>query len=254
MKFSVSDPCDAPRVLVLQPDRQCGPARFGVWSEEAGVELDVRAADVAEEVPESLDGFDGLIVLGGDMGDADTAEYPWLDDLRDHLRKAEQLGIPTLGICLGAQLLASALGGEVRKGEQGLETGVVRVELEDSAANDRLLRGISRSFYTGAMHEDAITRLPEGATLLATGERYPYQAYRVGSAWGVQFHPEIGPQEYAAWGPAICATTTGFGAVFEATAEEFRRLDPLVEIECRRLADNFFGAVRDAAQASRRKS
>ena len=234
-------------MLVLQPDREGGPARFSSWSEAAGIELDVRNADTASEVPETLEGFDGLIVLGGDMGDGDTAQYPWLEDLRERLREAQDRELPTLGICLGAQLLASALGGEVQLGADGLETGVVRLELEEAAADDPLLNGISEVFYTGAMHNDAITRLPAGATLLATGERYPHQAYRIGSAWGVQFHPEIGPQEYEDWGPAICKERANFEEEFAATAAEFRRIDQLVEIECKRLAQNFFHVVRDAA-------
>lgn len=234
-------------MLVLQPDRDCGPARFSDWSHDAGIDLDVRNADTASEMPDTLEGFDGLIVLGGDMGDGDTAQYPWLEDLRERLREAQDRELPTLGICLGAQLLASALGGEVQLGADGLETGVVRLEMAEAATDDPLLRGISEVFYTGAMHNDAITKLPAGATLLASGERYPHQAYRVGSAWGVQFHPEIGPQEYEDWGPAICKERPNFEEEFAATAEEFRRMDQLVAVECERLAQNFFQVIRGAA-------
>ncbi|MGJ0204384.1 glutamine amidotransferase-related protein [Leucobacter sp. gxy201] len=240
-----------PRVLVLQPDRDCGPARIERWARAAGADLDVRLADIAGAIPETLQGYDGLMVLGGDMGDGDTEAFPWLEDLRARLREARRDRIPALGICLGGQLLASALGGAVRRGAAGIETGVVEITVTEVAAGDPLMRGLPPTFLTGAMHGDAITRLPDDAVLLAAGARYPHQAFRSGSTWGVQFHPEIGLEEYANWRDAVSATMPDFLPEFDGTVAEFARLQDEVGPACERFVTNFLGVVA-APRGSRR--
>jgi GMP synthase (glutamine-hydrolysing) len=242
-EMSAFDAQKGAKILVLQPDRDCGPDRLAGWSASRGIELDVRNADTPAEMPASVQGFDGLIVLGGDMGDGDTDDFPWLEKLRERLREAHEIGLPTLGICLGAQLLASALGGEVRRGENGLETGVVKLLPLDEAEGDDLLVGLTEAFYSGAMHQDAITQLPAGSVLLATGDDYPNQIFRCGSTWGVQFHPEVGPTGYASWEPTDYASDPDVRVEFDATVEEFKRLDSIVEKSSEKLIGNFLGVV-----------
>jgi len=237
-----------PSLLVLQPDSDGGPDRIYGWAAKYRVDLTVRNPAFPAEMSTPVEGFDGFIVLGGEMGDGDTEEYPWLEDVRTRLREANQLGIPTLGVCLGGQLLAAALGGKVLPGDQGFETGVVEFRIQDEGIGDPLLKGVPRVFYSGAMHRDAIVRLPEGSQLLVTGERYPHQAFRCGQSWGVQFHPEVSPQSYARWAEKAELLAPGQEKLFEGTAQEFQCLDVLVEPASERLVSNFFEIVRSAGE------
>lgn len=232
-------------ILVLQPDGNCGPDRISAWAAGHGLALSVHNMAIAAAVPPSLDGYDGLIVLGGDMGDGDTAEYPWLEDIRERMREAHRTDLPTLGVCLGAQLLASALGGEVELGAAGLETGVVGISVTEAGAQDPLMQGLSEVFYSGSMHNDAVVRLPEDAVLLASGDVYPHQAFRSGSTWGVQFHPEVSPASYERWvGLEDHSSTPKLKATFDASVEDFWRRDELVAPECERLISNFLNTVK----------
>jgi GMP synthase-like glutamine amidotransferase len=129
---------------------------------------------------------------------------PWLPHTRRLLAEAVERSLPTLAICLGAQLLALATGGEVERGPAGLEVGLVEIELTEHAADDVLLGPVAarvgRRPAVAHWHQDAITRLPGGAVLVATGSRYPNQAFRVGrAAWGLQYHPEVSVEDWADW-------------------------------------------------------
>jgi GMP synthase-like glutamine amidotransferase len=150
-------------------------------------------------------GYNGLIVLGGSMGALDDEVAPWLPATRRLLADAVRAGVPTLGICLGAQLLATACGGTVERGADGLELGVVPVKPLPEAGSDPFFGGLQRAVAADAWpvlqyHYDAVTRLPPDAELIVTGERYPHQGFRVGAAaWGVQYHPEVSTHLFSEW-------------------------------------------------------
>ena len=133
------------RILVIQPDIMDGPERLLPWLHDGGATIDLVPGTSADTT--SLNGYDALVVLGGSMGDADTVQYPWLDSIRRLLREAHDDYVPTLGICLGSQLLASALGGEVRIGSEGLEAGVVRLVKEEAAEGDPLVGSLPTTFF-----------------------------------------------------------------------------------------------------------
>ena len=97
-------------LLVVQHQRTCPPGRFGDWLTDAGVELDVRRPDTGDSLPIDLSGHDGLLVLGGQMGCRDDEVAPWLPAVRQLITTAAKGATPTLGICLGHQMLALALG------------------------------------------------------------------------------------------------------------------------------------------------
>lgn len=235
----------SPKILVLEPDRSCPPDRLDGWATETGVTLDVRHPDDPTEMPESIRDYDALIVLGGEMGDGDTAAHPWLEGVREALREAREQDMPTLGICLGSQLLASALGGEVRRGDAGLETGVVSVQLTESAQTDPVMAGLPGEAFFGAWHQDAITRLPNDGVLLATSSRYPTQAFRIGRSWGVQFHPEVSPATYSKWVEASHTSDPEQARQFQADVADMQARDGIVEPLSETLVTNFLKLVRE---------
>ncbi len=163
-------------------------------------------AYAADDPPARLDAFDALIVLGGAMNPDEDATYPWLGRVRDALREAVDLGLPVLGICLGAQLLAQALGGEAPAGER--ELGWHGVELEPAAADDPLFADVPTPFTTLHWHRYSCEP-PAGAVPLARTWS-ALQAFRIGErSWGVQFHGEVGGELAELWAraaaPARCA-------------------------------------------------
>jgi GMP synthase (glutamine-hydrolysing) len=133
---------------------------------------------------------DALVVLGGGMGANEQDRLPHLRDEIRLLRRCVEEGRPVLGICLGSQLLAAALGGTVARAAAP-EIGFYRVRLAPAARDDALFAGVEESFVAFHWHNDAFT-LPGGAVPLAGSTMTPLQAYRFGErAWGIQFHLEI---------------------------------------------------------------
>jgi GMP synthase (glutamine-hydrolysing) len=140
---------------------------------------------------------DALVVLGGGMGVYEQDRYPYLGEEIRLLRRCVERERPVLGICLGSQLLAKALGGEVAKAPRK-EIGFYRVRLAGPAAEDPLFAGTPESFVAFHWHGDAFT-LPKGAVPLASSTLTPLQAFRFGPrAWGVQFHLETDEEVLAA--------------------------------------------------------
>jgi GMP synthase-like glutamine amidotransferase len=201
----------AGRLLVVVHEDDAGPGRLAAHLPE----LDVRRPQAGEPLPVDLTGVAGLLVLGGAMGARDDDAAPWLPATRRLLAEGVERGLPTLGICLGAQLLAAATGGRVERGHAGLEVGLVPIRFLPEAADDALLGPVAAAgaarVAVPQWHQDAVTVLPPGAVLLASGDRYPHQAFRLGPcAWGLQYHPEVTLADFGEW------MRSGHGAVREA--------------------------------------
>jgi GMP synthase (glutamine-hydrolysing) len=146
----------------------------------------------------ALDDISGLIVFGGEMNVDEVDRHPFLLTERRLMRRAVDSGLPVLGICLGAQMLARALDAPVSRAPVR-ELGFKKVTLTGVGQRDRLLG----AFHTGdcvfQWHEDTF-ELPAGADLLAVGDDVHNQAFRYGAnAWGVQFHFEIDQEGVEAW-------------------------------------------------------
>ncbi len=179
------------KLLVVEHEADAGLGLLGERLGELGVEMVTVGPDAGLPIPESLDGYDGLIVLGGTMGPTDDEDAPWLPATRKLLANAVEDEVPTLGICLGAQMLAAATGGHVRKIPEAPEVGVHSVQLNAAAAEDPLFSGFKEDLPVVQWHWLEADQLPAGAQLLGSSEVCQNQAFRVGScAWGVQFHPE----------------------------------------------------------------
>lgn len=170
------------------------------------------------------DDISGLIVLGGAMGANDDDKHPFLADLKVLIRQVVMAGIPYLGICLGGQLLASALGAQVVS-NRWEELGSLTVRLTKDGRNDQLFANLEHEFTTFQWHHDSFD-LPEGAVLLATSAACPHQAFKVGNnAWGLQFHPEVTEQiirDWCAWDPATACKTETLVATFLDQADDYR--------------------------------
>ena len=164
----------------------------------AGMDLvTANMTDPTVELP-PLDDVAGVITFGGTVNVDQVDEYPQLGTVRQYTREAVDRGVPYLGICLGSQILARALGTEVVKGPVK-EVGFEPVRLTPDAKDDALLSFLEPEEPVMQWHEDTYA-LPEDATLLITGDRIPVQAFRVGeTAWGVQFHLEVEAWELAWW-------------------------------------------------------
>lgn len=185
-------------VVAIEHAPQCSLDRFADWLKDA--EVTVVRPYAGDDVPVAA-AVHGLVVLGGPMSADEDDINPWLPAVRRLLADTVAAEVPTLGICLGAQLLALACGGRVEKWAQpGREAGVVDVRFQPAARDDPLLAGLPNPYPAPSMHRDAVSRLPDDATWLASSTMYPYQAFRVGrAAWGLQFHPEVSRDGIRTW-------------------------------------------------------
>jgi GMP synthase (glutamine-hydrolysing) len=185
------------RLLVVQHEPSSPPGLLATAAAATGVELQVVEAP-GEPVPVTLDGADGLVVLGGVMDADETDDYPHLARTMDLLADAAARSAPALGICLGAQLAAAALGGRAYPGPAGEELGWTKVELTEAGRSDPVLGALQEPVELFEWHHDTFDP-PPGATVLAGGAVYPSQAFRLGSVVAVQFHPEVDGPMLTAW-------------------------------------------------------
>ncbi|MER5324348.1 type 1 glutamine amidotransferase [Streptosporangium roseum] len=232
------------RITVVEHGADAGLGFFAEWLAAAGVGCDVVRPYLGEPVPERAD--DGLIVLGGEAAAWEDERYPWLPATRDLIRTSVEGGVPTLGICLGAQLMTLACGGSVERGEHGLEVGAREIVPLPEAGADPLFAGLGPAPAV-QYHGDAMTRLPEGAVRLATGDPYPNQAYRLGDkAWAVQFHPEAGAEIFAGWAGDSADHLTALGYSAEELDVQVKEAEERLVGTWRPLAERFAAVVRSA--------
>jgi GMP synthase-like glutamine amidotransferase len=157
----------------------------------AGVVVETREVFAGDSIPTGIADFEGLVVMGGPMSATSDEGFPTRAAEIGVLADALGAGVPILGVCLGAQLLAAAAGGMVIAGTAGQEIGWGDVDLSAAASEDPLLGGLPNRLTVLHWHGDTF-ELPVGATHLASSSRYPNQAFRVGErAWGFQFHVEV---------------------------------------------------------------
>jgi len=174
-----------PKILIVLHQELSSAGRVGQVLVQSGFELDIRRPPLGDNLPHTLDGHAGAVVFGGPMSANDTDEFV--------RRETDWLSVPLaedrpfLGICLGAQMLVNHLGGSVRGHDDGLvEIGWYPVR--PTPAGQALLHWPEMVYQ---FHREGFS-LPSGATLLATAETYPNQAFRYGdNAWGIQFHAEL---------------------------------------------------------------
>jgi len=186
------------RILVVEHEPQCPPAHVGTWLTDAGAELDVCRPWAGDVLP-GLEAYDGFVVLGGSMGADDDDTCVWLGPVKQLVREAVDRELPTWGICLGHQLMASALGGTVERNPLGQQVGVLDVGWLPEAADDPLV-GVLGPVRGIQWNDDVVTVLPDGAVALARTPAGELQVARFGpAAWGVQHHPEADEPILRSW-------------------------------------------------------
>jgi GMP synthase-like glutamine amidotransferase len=231
-------------VLVIEPEASDPIGPLGDWLTAAGLELDVIRPQAGDQLPTDLDEVDGLIVLGGSMGAADDAVYPYLSDIRRLLAEAVAREVPTLGICLGAQLLALATGGTVGRNPDGPEYGAGLIAKRANAATDPLFGPIPITPDVIQWHVDAVLDLPPGAIQLASSPVCVNEVFRLGRlAWGIQFHIETTPTLLRAWAEEDAAIMADYD--LEAILDRAAQVDPDAVEVWQPLAQRFAAIVGD---------
>ena len=220
--------------LVIENDPTDPLGRLAEWFAEAELPLTVLRPHAGDALPEDLEGYRALIVLGGDQtayaGAGGEPGAPWFPALEGLLRKAVRNRVPTLGVCLGGQLLASAHGGLVERSTSGPEIGPALVARRDASDTDPLFKFVPLIPDVVQWHSDEITELPLNATLLAASTRYPHQAFRIGDrAWGLQFHIECDVEMITGWARSDAATLDALGYDPEAVVLAIAEVLPDVE-------------------------
>ena len=212
-----------PLVLVIQNEVDDPVALVGQWINEVGVDVEVIHAYRGETVPASLPAqYSGAIAMGGYMGANDDIEFPWLIPARSLMKDLVANDIPFFGICLGGQLLATAVDGKVGP-TPSPEIGVVSFRVTADAAQDAVFGKLAgKEVIAAEWHKDYITDLPEEAVVLAGNDACPVQAFRIGqNVYGVQFHPEIDSEIFSSWA---------------ATDDELAKLDHTIDQACQQVA------------------
>mgnify|MGYP003715336745 FL=1 len=186
-------------ILVFKHMLSQNPGIFRDFAEAQGVEfieIDLHAGD---RIPELSD-FDGLWVMGGSMNVWEEKQYPWLIEEKQVIRRAvNELNMPFLGICLGHQLLAEAMGGKVAKTEN-YELGLFEVSPTDEGLNHPLLHDIPSSSQWVNVHLAEVVKAPEKAVILATSSQCQNHIMQMGkNAYSCQFHPEVCDHTVEEW-------------------------------------------------------
>lgn len=229
------------RIIVFQHLACEHPGIFRDFLRLDRAEVSTIELDAGDAIP-SLEGIDALLVFGGPMNVDEVDLHPWLAPETEAIRRAALAGTPILGVCLGGQLLAKALGGKVTKNPTP-EVGLLDVALTPAGAADPLFRGWPARAGVVQWHSDTFT-VPPGGVHLATSPLCANQAFRYGErAYGLQFHPEVTADMVAEWGDV-----PEYADALRQVRARFGR-DPFGEVEthadalavrARQLYDNFF--------------
>lgn len=198
-------------ITVIEPEPQAPIGRLREWLSAQKLTLRMVRPEAGDPLPTLDELGDGLVVLGGPMSAHDADGHPWIAPLRELLRDVVDTQLPTVAICLGAQIAAEAIGGTTAApSPYGTERGVVDLELTDAAATDPVFSEIVDEAVRAAVragipthdgtrlpvlvsHDDGVVALPETATLLASSAGAPVQAWRAGRLLALQHHPESTP-------------------------------------------------------------
>jgi GMP synthase (glutamine-hydrolysing) len=184
------------RVLSISHQADAGSGVFGQTVRALGHEHDEWSISQVPDPPAPLDSYGAVLVFGGAMHVDQEERHGWLRDEDAVLRRLLADDVPTLGVCLGGQLIAKALDAPVRR-MPSAEIGWFDVELTPEAADDPVFGAVPERFTAFQWHSYHF-EVPAGGVALARNDRC-LQACRAGSAWAIQFHPEVTPDDLGEW-------------------------------------------------------
>lgn len=221
---------------------------FEQFCHDAGIAVDTVELEKGDSFP-NVENYAALWVMGGPMNVSDEAEFPWLVDEKALIREAVQnLHLPYIGVCLGAQLLANALGGEV-KPMSAPEVGLLPVVMTEAGLNHPLTAGLPETLKVLQWHSQEVKKLPLGATLLASSGHCQVQAYAVGDcAFGLQFHSEVTNATVEDWVQIpsyradleVTLSSTGCDDLKQVVNKQL----PVMNCEAKAMFDNFLQIVK----------
>ncbi len=239
------------RLLVFQHIACEHPGIFRKFLAEDGIAWDAVELDAGEAIPD-LDAYDALWVMGGPMDVWDVEENPWLLPEKAAIREwVQDRRKPFMGICLGHQLLADALGGRC-DWLRPPEVGILEVELTEAGRTDPLFAALDPVAKCLQWHSVQVVAPPESSVTLVSSKACRHQALRVGpQAYGIQYHVELEADTIAKWGEIPAYATAlekvqGEGALARMDAAA-RPLMPAFARNARRLYDGFVRMVLDTA-------
>ncbi len=224
-------------ILIIEHSNLTGSDRLGQRLLQDGHKLLTVRVHLGEQLPKDLDEIDGVITCGGPQ--SPDCNETWTEHELKLLREADKLQIPLFGLCLGSQLLARALGGEYAEASEP-ELGWHDISLTPVGRQDIIFSGQPWCTPQFHWHNWEVTKLPEGATILATSERCKIQAWTKGiNIYAIQFHPECTPEIINTWiedgASEMAAAGIDGKAIQEETVTQFENYE--------RLTDRFFDAI-----------
>jgi GMP synthase-like glutamine amidotransferase len=197
-------------IIVFQHSNHGGAGRLGTTLRDHGYKLEYRRPDVHgtdpnRGVPPDLNNVHGVIILGGPQYVTDTEKTPWLAAECAFVKTAHEAGLPVIGICLGAQMIAQALGGSVDWKERPA-LGMLKLSLNVPGQTETIFNGISWEHPQFFSCSQEVKKLPAGATVLASAPSTANAAFKVGlRTYAFQFHPECDKPMLAALSADSCA-------------------------------------------------
>lgn len=201
------------RVLVLQHIECEDLGGMEKSLEDNGIKYNYIPLYAGAKIPQKIEDYSGIIILGGPMNVYEEKKYPFLIEEDKLIKKALKKDLPILGICLGGQLIAKASGAKVLTGHRK-EIGWFNVQLTEEGTKDPLFSGLPKKFKVFQWHSDTFN-IPSNAKKLASSEIFPNQAFRLGKSYGIQFHIEV-----------MDSTIYNWLEEYEKETEELEYVDP----------------------------